>query len=222
RGTHWQQTWDALAQDLRTAAAGAAPEDKPRLAQWAAAAERARREAEAPCPSEPLWSGKPPGCAWLGDGYFATGLIGSGDATALRGKPWGASVFTPAEYAFTPRLWRGALVVLVDAGTGSAAAEFAAVLQDNHAAAIAGAPTPGGCGYTNGGTPTTLTYSGGVLQLPDCARLRADGSNEAAGIDPDVLIGFHASDGVRRKALRLSAALPRALAAAERLRAGLD
>jgi len=56
----------------------------------------------------------------------------------------------------------------------SAAEEFAAVLQDKGAAVIMGTCTGGaGCGHTNGGTPTTLTNSRAVLQLPDCVRFRA-------------------------------------------------
>jgi hypothetical protein len=215
RGEHWSRYWDSLAQELRAAAARTSGEDKPKLLEWAAAAEHARTEANTPCPSEPLWSGRRLECEWLAMAGYATGLLGEADAAALRKKPWGASLFTPAEYEFTERVWQGPLIVLVDGGTGSAAEEFAAVLQDNQAAVILGAPTVGaGCGHTNGGTPTTLTHSGAILELPDCARLRADGSNEVGGIDPDVLVGFRLSDGLRRKALRLSAVLPRATAAA--------
>jgi hypothetical protein len=215
RGEHWSRNWDSLAKELRAAAASASDEDKPKLLEWAAAAEHARSEADTPCPSEPLWSGRHLQCEWLGRAGYATGLLGEGDAAALRKKPWGRSVFTPAEYEFTERVWDGPLIVLVDGGTGSAAEEFAAVLQDNRAALIVGSPTVGaGCGHTEGGTPTTLTHSGAILELPDCARLRADGSNEVGGIDPDVLVGFRLSDGLPRKALRLSAVLPRATAAA--------
>jgi Peptidase family S41 len=217
RGAHWRQHWLSLATELHAAAAQAGAQDRAQLEHWAQAAERALREAETPCSSEPLWAGKPMSCAWLADGYYATGLIAAGDAAALHDKPWGARIFSPSQYEFTPRVWRGPLLVAIDGGTGSAAGEFAAVLQDNKAAVIIGAPgAPGGCGHTDGGTPTPLTHSGGVLLLPDCARLRADGSNEAAGVDPDVLVAIRVNDGVRHKALRLAAALPGALAAAER------
>jgi C-terminal processing protease CtpA/Prc len=87
-----------------------------------------------------------------------------------------------------------------------------AVLQDNRAALIVGAPTGGaGCGHTDGGTPTTLAHSCGVLKLPDCARLRANGDNEAAGLQPDLLIGFRRYDGVERQAKFLSEKLPLAV-----------
>jgi hypothetical protein len=37
------------------------------------------------------------------------------------------------------------------------------------------------------------------------------------GIDPEVLIGFRSTDGLRRKALRVAAALPQGIAVARRL-----
>src|ERR1700733_1734035 len=215
RGEHWRNYWETLAQQLQAAAASASDEDRARLLGWLSEAERARTAADTPCPSEPLWSGRRLECEWLATAGYATGLLGEADAAALREKPWGASLFTPAEYEFTAQVWQGPLIVLVDGDTASAAEEFAALPQDNRAAVILGAPPLGaGCGHTNGGTPTTLPRSGAILELPDCARLRADGSNEVGGIDPDVLVGFRSSDGLRRKALRLTAALPRATAAA--------
>jgi C-terminal processing protease CtpA/Prc len=120
------------------------------------------------------------------------------------------------EYDFEERVWRGPLLVLMDEGTGSAAAQFAAVLQDNKAAVLLGTPGRGGCGHTDGGTPTPLTHTGGSLDVPDCARFRLDGSNEMMGIDPDVLIGFRPTDGQRRKALRVAGMLPQGIAMALR------
>jgi C-terminal processing protease CtpA/Prc len=38
------------------------------------------------------------------------------------------------QFPYEAGVWRGPLVVLIDGGTGSAAEEFAAALQDNHAA----------------------------------------------------------------------------------------
>jgi C-terminal processing protease CtpA/Prc len=87
------------------------------------------------------------------------------------------------------------------------------MLQDNHAAVVMGATTVGaGCGHTNGGAPTTLKNSGSILELPDCARLRADGSNEVMGIQPDVLVGLRTTDGPHRQGLRVSKKLPEAVA----------
>jgi len=217
RGEHWADHWRALAQQLRAAERGAAAQERQSLARWAAQADHARVDAQTVCSSAPFWSGRRPPCDWLVRESYATGLLGEGDASALHAKPWGPLVFTPAEYEFQQSVWHGPLLVLVDGNTGSAAGEFAAVLQDNGAAVVLGSPALGGCGHTDGGTPTKLTHSGAILELPDCARFRRDGSNEVAGIDPDILIGFQSIDGPRRKALRLLAALPRAVAAAREL-----
>lgn len=97
-------------------------------------------------------------------------------------------------------------------------AAMASAQQDNHAAVVMGAPTGGaGCGHTNGGTPTTLNNSHAVFELPDCARLRADGSNEVMGIQPDILIGLRSDDGPRRQGIRVAASLKDAIERASRL-----
>ena len=113
------------------------------------------------------------------------------------------------EHPYREGVWRGPLLVLVDGETWSAAEEFAAVLQDNHAATIIGEPTGGaGCGHTDGSEPATLSNSGAKLSLPDCARLRADGSNEVRGILPDVALPWGRHDGPRLRAAELLKALP--------------
>lgn len=61
-----------------------------------------------------------------------------------------------------------------------------------------------------------LKHSRARLRLPNCARLRADGTNEVSGIDPDVLIGFRSNDGNQRRVHRLMAALPAAIHKAEK------
>lgn len=126
-----------------------------------------------------------------------------------------AIVFTPSQFHAPAGVWRGPLIVLVNGGTSSAAEEVAAELQDNRAAIIMGSPTVGaGCGHTEGGTPTTLKHGGGILELPDCARLRKDGSNEVMGVQPDILIGLRTADGPHRRALRVAASLQKAVAEA--------
>lgn len=219
RGEHWDKHWGSLAKELRQAAArSASPADSAQLEDWARQADQAEANALTPCSALPFWSGQRPECEWLAPAFYATGLLADADATLLHQKPWGPLVFSPAQYDFEESVWRGPLLVLVDGGTGSAAEEFSAVLQDNRVAVVMGAPTAGaGCGHTDGGTPVTLTHSHGILELPDCARIRRDGSNEARGIDPDVLIGFRGTDGMHRKGLRAGAALGRGVAAAAML-----
>jgi hypothetical protein len=209
RGDHWVKRFTDLESDLRSAAKTAAAKDRAQLLAWAGAAAGKKRIAATPCDSTPLWEDKHPQCSWLGDGFSTTGLLSSADPETLRGKPWAAEIFTPMEFSYREGIWRGPLIVAIDNGTGSAAEEFAATLQDNHAALLVGEPTVGaGCGHTDGGTPTVLTNSRAVLQVPDCARIRADGTNEVRGIRPDVLVGWRSTDGPGRRADDFARALP--------------
>ena len=213
RGAHWAKQWRDLAERLRSSAESAEPADRAKLLQWAKQAEAARVEAETPC--DPA-----SGCAWLGTAGYATGLVGSAADGEFLDKPWGAYVFSAGQHAYRSGSWSGPLIVLTDNETWSAAEEFAAMLQDNRAAVVLGSRTGGaGCGHTWGGTPVTLAHSGAVLELPDCVRFRADGSNEVAGVIPDVLIGWRANDGTALRARLLAAALPEAVTAAQRLMA---
>lgn len=217
RGPHWTRKLAALELALRGFAKTASSPDRTELLRLADQAGAAKAVAETRCDSAPLWAGARPACAWLGGGLWATGLLASADPTALRGKPWAGLVFHAAEVPYREGVWQGPLIVLVDRWTGSAAEEFAAELQDNHAALLMGEATYGaGCGHTDGGTPTRLTHSGATLELPDCARLRADGSNEVRGVVPDLLVGFHKSDNARLKTADFLARLPDALAALPR------
>jgi hypothetical protein len=213
RGEHWQRTWTRQAEQLRAAAEGASPADRARLLAWAAEADSARAEAQRRCP--------PTGdraCPWLGRAGFATGLVGEAPAGAFAGKDWAVHVFTPAQHTYRDGAWDGPVIVLTDQDTASAAEQFAALLQDNRAAIILGARTAGaGCGHTWGGTPTRLTHSGATLNLPDCARFRADGSNEVRGILPDLAIPWRSNDGRAFRARLLEAALPEAIARARAL-----
>jgi hypothetical protein len=89
----------------------------------------------------------------------------------------------------------GPLYVLINRGTGSAAEFFAAVLRDNGAATLIGERTAGaGCGYIDGGSPIALKRSGMTVSMPNCARFRADGSNEVDGVTPDVVVPWTVDD----------------------------
>jgi hypothetical protein len=211
RGSHWAKAFDKTESELQDAVQNASGEDRSLLTRLADEVANRRRDAGVACDSAPLWRGERLSCSWLALGFYSTGLLDSADEGRLREKPWASIVFTPMEYSYHEAIWQGPLIVLVNGATGSAAEQFAAELQDNHAAIVMGAPTAGaGCGHTEGGTPTTLTHSGAVLELPDCARLRSDGSNEVMGIQPDVLVGLRSEDGPHRRALRIAQKLPEA------------
>lgn len=213
RGPHWERQWRELAERLRTAAAGAGAADRARLLAWAAEADAARAEAGRRCPPT-----GDPACPWLGRGGFATGLVGGAPSGSFDGRDWAVHVFNPAQHLYRDGAWDGPVIVLTDQETWSAAEQFAALLQDNGAALLLGARTGGaGCGHTWGGTPTRLTNSGATLELPDCVRFRADGSNEVRGVIPDLLLPWRANDGRAFRARMLEAALPEAIERAEAL-----
>jgi hypothetical protein len=212
RGEHWVRRLARQEQDLRRAATNSPAADRQFLLRLADTVAERKREAGTPCDSAPLWNGGLMKCAWLGNGFYSTGLLRSGVSVELRSKPWGPLAFTPLQYPYQEGLWAGPLLVVVSGDTGSAAEQFAAELQDNHAAIIVGSPTVGaGCGMTDGGTPTTLRHSGAILLLPDCVRIRDSGANLASGVQPDVLVGFRALDSTRRQASLLRAKLPEAI-----------
>lgn len=216
RGPQWAKEFGDAETALRDAAKAAAPGDREFLLTLADAAKAKRAAAEVPCDSAPLWKGQHPSCAWLGEGFYASGPIASADPETLRGKPWAATLFTPMEYPYREGVWRGPLIVLVDGESWSASEEFAALLQDNRAAFVMGEPTGGaGCGHTDGSQPTVLTNSGGRLELPDCARLRRDGSNEVRGVIPDLTLGWGHHDGPRLRAAAFLKVLPQAVLRSE-------
>ena len=215
RGAHWTKKFGDLEASLRAEAKTASPADRQMLLAFATDAAAKEKIAETPCDATPLWEGRHPDCAWLGAGFYTTGLLDSADPETLRGKPWGPSVFIPMEYQYTEGLWRGPLIVVVDGYSGSSSERFAAELQDNHAALIMGEPTYGAIGgHTDGGTPTTLSNSGAVLVVPDSSELPTESGKAVGGVVPEVLVGFRRTDGPHLRAAAFLEKLPEAVAIA--------
>lgn len=212
RGEHWTATFDRDIARLEAELRDARGSDRAVLNDLLEQVRARRADAATPCDGGPWLKGQRPACPVLARGFFSGGLLAAADPKALAGKPWAGLAFSAMYYPYEEGVWSGPLIVAVDENTASAAEQFTAVLQDNQAATVVGTPTKGaGCGYTWGGDPVTLKHSGGVLRLPDCARFRADGTNEVAGISPDVLAGFHPNEGPKARAVRLGAVLPDAL-----------
>ena len=206
---HWVTSWRKLAATLRKEAATAGAADRSRLLDLAARADKV---------ADGLAACTGPDCKRLVQAGYGSGLLPALKAGSFDGKPWGVQVFSAAQFPYRDGVWRGPLIVLVDDETWSAAEQFSAVLQDNAAAIIMGTRTGGaGCGHLDGDTPVTLTNSKATLHLPNCARLRKDGSNEVNGIVPDVPTGVRWHDGVRFAGQLTAARLPEAVAAAQRL-----
>lgn len=100
--------------------------------------------------------------------------------------------------------WPGPAYVLTDRKTFSSAEMFAAAMQDNGAARLVGVRTGGdGCGFMSDAPPLVLSHSRLRFRVPNCIRLRADGTNEVAGISPDLPVVPTEGESDRARAARL-------------------
>lgn len=177
--------------------------------------ETARQQAAETCDLSPLWMAKAATCSnLLPTDFFAGGLVDQELPAQWRRKPWAEQASATARYDYEPGLWTGPVVLLVDSNSASATELFTAMLVDAGRARVIGAPTAGaGCGWTLPRASTELLHSKGKLDMPDCVRLRKDGSNELDGIQPGLLIGFRRYDSPRQRVDRLQAAMPTLLEA---------
>ncbi|WP_082107349.1 S41 family peptidase [Chromobacterium vaccinii] len=110
------------------------------------------------------------------------------------------ALFWPAQSFGSQGAWQGPVYLLTNGQTYSAAEMFAAVSRDNRLAKTVGQRTGGdGCGFMSKMQPLVLPHSGLSFRIPDCVRLRADGSDEVAGIAPDLPVS--AAPGESRRAM---------------------
>lgn len=206
----------ARAEELAAAMRRAPRRERAYLSTFLAPVQDASRTAAETCDLTPLWNGASASCSNLVRGpFFAGGLADRELPDEWLAKPWAGRISFTAEYGSHARAWNRPVLVLVDEGSASATELFAAMLQDAHAALVIGAPTLGaGCGWTMGQYESSqiLGHSRARVMIPDCTRMRADGSNELDGIQPDLLIGLRRTDTPRQRATRVAQALPAALA----------
>ncbi|MES2058467.1 MAG: S41 family peptidase [Pseudomonadota bacterium] len=143
-------------------------------------------------------------CNGLIDAGFADGFKSRlprnayGDADVAQRLSWAASVdgFAGA--------WRGPAYVLTDAQTYSSAEMFAATMRDNQVARTIGVRTGGdGCGFMTKGAPLVLAHARLRFRIPNCIRLRADGTDEVAGIAPDFPLPPTEGESPRARAARV-------------------
>lgn len=168
---------------------------------------KSRSLAAEPCEREAIWKNQRVRALLVPPRLHSTGLEATPGALDFRGYEAEWVYYNVAGYEPSVA-WQGKLAILVDNDTVSAAELFSATLKDNGRATLIGLPTRGaGCGYTDGGIPITLQHSGVQIKVPDCARLRANGENEVAGIVPDVLIPWRGNDSPYQRAARALAAL---------------
>ncbi len=199
--------WRDLSAKLRKEASGQRPDNRQPLFGYAESAERISKGLR-PCVAA--------SCLRLVSAGFTTGLLPTRPIGAASKQRWATDVFGPAQFPYRESVWDGPVIVLVDDETWSAAEQFASLLRDNDAAIVMGTRTGGaGCGHLYGNNPVTLKNSGAKLEMPNCVRLRRDGSNEVSGIVPDVPTGVRWNDGPSYAGRLTAARLPDAIAQAE-------
>ena len=102
------------------------------------------------------------------------------------------------------RTWPGPAYVLTNGKTFSSAEMFSATMQDNRVAKTVGERTGGdGCGFMSDSPPLVLTHSRLRFRVPNCIRLRADGTDEVAGVTPDLPIAPTEGESGRGRAARV-------------------
>jgi hypothetical protein len=202
---------DEEIQGLEQAMGRATDEASRRAAGAARAVMRARRATAAlpGCAMSWAWTERRPwtplGCSRLADVGFASGVVAGEAEAAIPDEAVARHVYWPARVSRLRGAWGGPLYLLTNGTTYSSAEMFAAVLQNNRAARIVGAATGGdGCGFMIENDPLTLPHLGLRLRMPNCVRLRADGSDEVAGVTPDLPVLPRQGESPRARAARLA------------------
>ena len=152
--------------------------------------QRKQEASRAPCDMSWVWREQrkwgTSSCTRLIPSGFASGAVdyaepGSFDSGAARALYW------PAIADSMRGAWNGPTYVLTDANTGSAAEMFTGLIRDRGVAKTIGTRTFGlGCGFMDYDAPFVMPNSKRAFRIPNCVRLRSDGSDEVAGIAPDL------------------------------------
>ena len=190
--------------ELRAAEAHAGGDANARRDLTAAISAVAAREAAIParaCDMAWVWREQrpwaPQGCSNLVEAGYMAGPARAADWRAYADPASSVVLYAPADLGKLQGTWQGPVYVVVDETTASAAELFAAILQDNHAARLVGRHTIGaGCGNQGPYRFLPLKQLNASVRLSDCVLVRADGSDEVAGVEPDIAIGGR--DPVRR------------------------
>jgi hypothetical protein len=210
RHEHWTKQLQKRLEIIEAGARQAKSPNRELLLQGADILRKAIAESQKPCDRSGVWENRKPDCSLIATTppLYPQSVLAFAKPGSLPDQPSSRFLFYPSRYAYREGVYEGQLMVLVDQGTWSSAEYFAAMLRDNNAATIIGEPTGGaGCGYTNGGIQTYLENSRARVKMPDCVRLRADGTNEVAGITPDVLIAWRPNDSRYQRVKRVFDAL---------------
>jgi hypothetical protein len=212
KGPHWTKIFSELAEKIeKDRSALEAPADITLLEEAHRRALDFRARANAACDLDALWTeGGAPSCSNLADdpAYSACGLMGPLPQGSVPRAVSRGALFQGLGYSYEEGVFGGRVAVLVDGGTASAAEYFAAILADNDSATVLGQRTFGvGCGYTDGNEGVILANSGLEIVMPDCQRRRRDGTNEMAGITPDVPVDWKDGDSDAERWAKLTTGL---------------
>ena len=145
------------------------------------------------------------GCLRLADAGHASGELAFLAPAAERDRDVASAMYWPTEVDAHRGAWSGPVYVLTDDRTHSSAEMFSAVMRDNGIAKTLGTTTGGsGCGFMLSDDPLELPHSHLRFRVPNCVRLRADGTDEVAGIAPDIaILPTQGEDGSARAARAL-------------------
>ncbi len=164
------------------------------------------------CPLQWVWTERR---SWTGNGCKRLVPVGTSGGPLASLSP-GTVIDTvvarelhwPSQVAPLWGRWSGPLYVVTDGRTYSSAEMFTAILRNNEAARTIGSRTGGdGCGFVDSNGQVVLTNSRLRFRVPNCVRLRADGTDEVAGVRPDVPVFPVAGENARARGLRMMQAL---------------
>lgn len=134
---------------------------------------------------------------------FASGPVDYLQSGSLRSPVAEKALYWPSAVSKYLGSWIGPVYVLIDGRTASAAEAAAAVFQDNKVARLVGTKTMGdGCGFMYSGSEFVLPHSRVRYRIPNCLRLRADGTDEVRGIQPDLSIPVYRGESDSERAMR--------------------
>ena len=168
----------------------------------------AKAKASTPCDMSWVWheqrSWTDDGCKRLVPAGYAGGYSATQPKGAFGNQDVSGWLSSPSAFDQYWGMWNGPVYVITNGGTYSSAEMFAADIQDNHIGKTVGTQTGGdGCGFMGNENPPMLTHSHIRLRIPNCVRLRRDGSNEVSGIKPQLPILPTEGEGDAERGLRL-------------------
>lgn len=212
-GARASQYFDEEADELKAAAAKAVASAETKAVAQAAEilAVRCRANAAVACDMRWVWTERrrwnPAGCNRLADAGWASGPFWA-EKPAGVGPDVAERLFWPSIADRFGGAWTGAAFVLINGATYSSAEMFAARMRDSGIARLIGAKTGGdGCGFMVDTPPTVLPHSQMRFRMSNCVRLRADGTDEVAGISPDLPVAAIVGESPRARAMRVLAGI---------------